>query len=226
MDEKQLENLISEAVALREKGVPETEILDKIPAEFREELRGILNIVKNIRFSGANIRTPQGLTKRIIDNLPAVQNKKSPATNQFFSFLSNWKFLAPVGALAALVVVLATVKPKTNAPQYAKAPETQSPAQEHAGLPAQPAPAPQSTAQPYEKSQTIGGDAAEKPVAQAGPETAAISPAAAPTADSIIADFLTASFAEEALAADEEAAASEAGDPDGDADSFIDADGI
>lgn len=222
MDEKRIENLISETIALWKKGVPETEILDKMPAESREELRGVLNIAKNIRSSGANIQVPRGLTKRIIDNLPDAQRQKTQTTSSFLAFLTNWKIMVPVGALTAVVIVLATVKSRTNPPQYAQAPEGSSPTQEYA---AAPTPSSQTETQSAIKSQTPGENLAAKPVSE--PESNATQPAPEPAdADSIVADFLAASFAEEALAADEEAVAGEAGDPDGDTDSFIDANEI
>ena len=224
MDENKLENLISEIIRLAENGKTDAEITRALPS-YPKETGEILAIIHGIKKSGESIVVPESLTKKIVFYLPDAIAETRVSESGIWSVFTNWKIIAPVGALTALIIVLSALKSGTNVPRYVKTSEEQSPAQEYAA-----APATQNTAAIPIPSSQKSPDPSLAGKSDLPPESSATQPIHGPAgstdADGIIAEFLAASFAEEALAADEEAAANDAGDPAGDTDSFIDTDGI
>lgn len=73
------ENILSQAMELKENGEPEHKILERFPA-YAKDLEEVFSAVKNLQTSKEAIEAPQDLLKRIIQQLPETPLPETPQT--------------------------------------------------------------------------------------------------------------------------------------------------
>lgn len=125
--EKQLADILEQALALQESGKAREEILAMFP-EQRNELSEILSAAAELGNVKNKINPPRALLEKIIAEIKPVTsgvepryNKQGvgrlPLINKNFNLL-NWKIMAPAGVIAIALAVFATAQilPGENKP--------------------------------------------------------------------------------------------------------------